>query len=126
MRWHSENHGHDARVMCHPSDSKAWKHIEKSHPSFAAEVRNVKLGLSIDGFAPYGALGKQYSSWPFIITPYNLPPSMCMKEPYMFLTALVPGPSNPKHKIDVFFQPVVAELEQLWEEGVVTYDISLK
>ena len=44
----------------------------------------------------------------------------------MFLTALVTGPSNPKHKIDVFLQPIVAELEQLWEEGVVTYDISLK
>ena len=38
----------------------------------------------------------------------------------------MPGPSNPKHKIDVFLQPIVAELEQLWEEGVVTYDISLK
>nr|KAJ0194986.1 hypothetical protein LSAT_V11C700374240 [Lactuca sativa] len=23
MRWHSENHGHDAGVMCHPSGSKA-------------------------------------------------------------------------------------------------------
>ncbi|XP_023773127.1 uncharacterized protein LOC111921775 [Lactuca sativa] len=126
MRWHSENHAHDVGVMCHPSDSEAWKHFDKSHPSFAAEVCNVRLGLSTDGFAPHGAYGKQYSHWPIILTPYNFPPSMCMKEPYMFLTALVPGPSNPKHKIDVFLQPVVAELEQLWEDGVVTYDISVK
>ena len=51
---------------------------------------------------------------------------MCMKEPYMFLSALEPGPSNPKHKIYVILQPVVAELGQLWEEGILTYDISIK
>ncbi|XP_023760082.1 uncharacterized protein LOC111908491 [Lactuca sativa] len=126
MQWHSEDHGHDAGVMCHPSDSGAWKHFDKIHPTFAAEIHNVRLGLSTNGFAPHREFGKKYSSWPIIITSYNLPLSMCMKEPYMFLTALVPGPSNPKHKIDVFLQPIVAELEQLLEEGVVTYDISLK
>nr|KAJ0189731.1 hypothetical protein LSAT_V11C800451330 [Lactuca sativa] len=62
MRWHSKNHGHDAGVMYHPSDSEAWKHIDKSHPSFAAGVHNVRLGLSTDGFAPHGSFRKQYSS----------------------------------------------------------------
>ena len=51
---------------------------------------------------------------------------MCMKEPYMFLTAIIPGPKNPKHRLDVFLQPVIEELIHLWEEGVITYDVSLR
>ncbi|PKU63664.1 hypothetical protein MA16_Dca016030 [Dendrobium catenatum] len=33
---------------------------------------------------------------------------------------------NPKAKIDVFFQPLIDDLKLLWEEGVLTYDISTK
>nr|GMC49021.1 uncharacterized protein LOC109191868 [Ipomoea batatas] len=76
MRWHNEDHGHDSGVMCHPSDSEAWKHFNAIHPSFASESRNVRLGLCTDGFQPFGQSGQQYSCWPIIITPYNLPPSM--------------------------------------------------
>ncbi|XP_073295278.1 uncharacterized protein [Primulina huaijiensis] len=125
MRWHHE-HVHGGDAMCHPSDSVAWKHLDEKYPSFAKESRNVRLGLSADGFQPFGQSGKQYSSWPIILTPYNLPPWMCMKDQYMFLTVLVPGPKNPKEKIDVFMQPLIAELKDLWSIGVETYDIVSK
>ncbi|XP_065857931.1 uncharacterized protein [Euphorbia lathyris] len=125
MRWHHD-HVCDEGAMCHPCDSEAWKHFNNTNQSFAAESRNVRLGLSTDGFQPFGQSGKQYSSWPIILTPYNLPPWMCMKDKYMFLTALVPGPNNPKHNIDVFFQPLIYELLNLWENGVDAYDVSLK
>ena len=44
----------------------------------------------------------------------------------MFLTVIVPGPNNPKHKLDVFLQPLIAELKQLWDVGVETCDVSRK
>ena len=47
---------------------------------------------------------------------------MCMKDEYMFLTVIVPGPRNPKEKLDVFLQPLIAELKDLWDVGVQTYD----
>ena len=125
MRWH-DDHDKEDGVMHHPSDSKAWFHFDQMHPSFSAESRNVRLGLCTDGFQPFGQSGKQYSCWPIIVTPYNLPPGMCMKEPHMFLSVIVPGPNNPKHKIDVFLQPLIAELKHLWEVGVETYDVSQK
>ena len=78
----------------------------------------MQLGLCTDGFNPFGSSGQQYSSWPVILTPYNLPPWMCMKKPYMFLTVIVPGPSNPKHNIDLYLQPLIQELNMLWEEGL--------
>ncbi|XP_016456739.2 uncharacterized protein LOC107780687 [Nicotiana tabacum] len=125
MRWHHEHIQEDG-VMRHPSDSEAWKHFNETHPFFVAEPRNVRLGLCTDGFQPFGQSGRKYSSWPVIVTPYNLPPWMCMKEAYMFLTVIVPGPTNPKQKIDVFLQPLIKELTLLWEEGVEAFDISKK
>lgn len=44
----------------------------------------------------------------------------------MFLTVIVPGPQNPKGMIDVFLQPLILDLKQLWETGVSTYDVLLK
>ncbi|KAM3249472.1 hypothetical protein P3L10_011242 [Capsicum annuum] len=123
MRWHHEHKKEDG-VMRHPLDSEAWKHFNESHPFFAAEPRNVRLGLCTDGFQPFSQSGRKYSSWPVIVPPYNLPPGMCMKEAYMFLTIIVPGPSNPKHKIDVYLQPLIKELTLLWETGVEAFDIS--
>ena len=42
---------------------------------------------------------------------------------YMFLTCLISGPHNPKNKIDVYLQPLIDELQTLWNEGVDTYDV---
>ncbi|XP_031111768.1 uncharacterized protein LOC116015735 [Ipomoea triloba] len=125
MRWHYENrreHG----IMCHPSDGEAWKHFDRKFPDFAADPRNVRLGLCSDGFSPFGFNVKPYSCWPVMVVPYNLPPSMCMTTPYTFLTCIIPGPKNPKANIDVYLQPLIDELQLLWEIGVLTYDASLK
>jgi len=93
---------------------------------FAADPRNVRLGLCSDGFTPHiQASAKPYSCWPVIVTPYNLPPEMCMTKPYMFLACVVPGPDNPKAGIDVFLQPLIDDLKRLWV-GKLTYDISAK
>ena len=48
-----------------------------------------------------------------VVTLYNLPPKMCMKDPYLFLTYITPGLDNPKAKIDVFLQPLIDELNKL-------------
>ncbi|XP_052117681.1 uncharacterized protein LOC110281750 [Arachis duranensis] len=124
IRWHFD---HEFKgVLEHPSDSKAWKYFDRKYPQFSQEPRNVRLGLCADGFTPFGQSGKQYSCWLIIVTPYNLPPSMCMKTPYMFLSMIIPGPRNPKIRIDVYLQPLIDELKLLWEDGVLTYDIHSK
>lgn len=66
------------------------------------------------------------SCWSIMITPYNLPPELCMTTPYLFLTVLLPGPHNPKSKIDVYLQPLIDDLKLLWNVGVSTYDVSRK
>ncbi|KAL0462260.1 UNVERIFIED_CONTAM: hypothetical protein Slati_0113600 [Sesamum latifolium] len=53
MSWHA-THETESGVMYHPSDAEAWKHFNETHPDFALEPRNVRLGLCADGFAPHG------------------------------------------------------------------------
>jgi len=60
-----------------------------------------------------------------VVTPYNLPPEMCMTTPFMFLYCIILGLKNSKNKVDVYFQPLVDELKELWDVGVETYDISM-
>ncbi|XP_059310954.1 uncharacterized protein LOC132062391 [Lycium ferocissimum] len=125
MRWHYKNR-RPPGVLCHPSDGEAWKHFDRTFPDFANEPRNIRLGLCADGFIPFSVSTAPYSCWPVFVTPYNLPPQMCMTSPYLFLTFIVPGPRNPKSLIDVYLQPLIHELHTLWHEGVITYDISTK
>ncbi|KAL0285163.1 UNVERIFIED_CONTAM: hypothetical protein Sangu_2791800 [Sesamum angustifolium] len=108
--------------MCHPSDAEALRHFDQAYPDFAGEPHNVRLALCTNGFAPHGQYGCTYSYWPVILTPYNFPPEMCMKPGYRFLTMVIPGPSNPKRHIDVYLEPLIEELLQLWHIGVLAHD----
>lgn len=124
MKWHKECRRDDG-LLSHPSDGEAWKSFDQTYPDFAADPRNVRLCLSSDGFTRFGGSTKTYSSWPVIVTPLNLPPSLCMTEPYMFLTLLIPGPKG-AGKTDVYLQPLIDELNVLWDSGVATWVASGK
>ena len=101
-------------VRCVIVDYLAWKHFNTMHPSFSVESRDVILDLCTDEFQPFGQSRSQYSSWLVIFTSYNLPPEMCMKEQYMFLTVIVPSPRIMKDKLDVSLQPLISKLQALW------------
>lgn len=51
---------------------------------------------------------------------------MSMKEEFFILSLLIPGPKSPGNNIDVFLQPLIEELNELWDVGVDTYDASTK
>ncbi|GJY64928.1 leucine-rich repeat protein [Tanacetum coccineum] len=87
-------------------------------------THNVRLGLSADGFNPFGNLSSSYIIWPVFVVPYNLPPWKCMKDPYMFMSMLILGPKTPTN-IDVYLQPLIDELNDLWG-GINAYDVHRK
>ena len=43
---------------------------------------------------------------------------LCMKRKYIMLSMLISGPKQPGNDIDVYLQPLIKELKELWEEGV--------
>jgi hypothetical protein len=91
---------------------------------FASDSRNVRLGLSSDGFNPFRTMSISHSTWPVLTVAYNLPPWLCMKPEFTMLSLLIPGPQSPGNNIDVYLQPLIEELKVLWEYGVETYDAS--
>ena len=112
MRWHCENK-RPPGVLCHPSDREAWKHFDSVYPDFSSEPRNIRLGLSTDGFTLFSVSTTPYSCWPVFLTPYNLQPELCMMSQYIFLTCIIPGPRNPKVFINVYLQLLIDELNLL-------------
>ncbi|KAG7543202.1 putative transposase Ptta/En/Spm plant [Arabidopsis thaliana x Arabidopsis arenosa] len=123
MRWHAEHQSKEGE-MNHPSDAAEWRYFQEQNPEFAEEPRNVYLGLCTDGFNPFG-ISRNHSLWPVILTPYNLPQGMCMNTEYLFLTILNSGPNHPRGSLDVFLQPLIEELKELWSTGVDAFDVSL-
>ncbi|GJX82224.1 hypothetical protein Tco_0331705 [Tanacetum coccineum] len=111
--------------MNHPCDGRAWKYFDMMKPEFSGDARNVRLGLAADGFNPFGMMSQTYSMWPVILTTYNTPPWMCMKETSLMLTMLIPGPKSPAKDIDVYLQPLIKELQELWK-GVWTKETLLQ
>ena len=122
MKWHKEKRVNEENIMRHPADSESWKEFDKIHESFAQDPRNVRLGLASDGFNPFGNMSNAYSIWPVFLVPYNLPPWKCMKDPFFIMSMLIPGPNAPGNDIDVYLQPLIKELKDLWEDGIETFD----
>lgn len=91
--------------MRHPANSKEWKDFDGNFSSFALDARNIQLGLASDGFNPFGNMSSSYSIWTVVLVIYNLPPWMCMKDPYMVMSMIILGPKAPGNDIDVYLQP---------------------
>jgi len=110
--------------MSHPADGEARKEFDICHANFSIEPHNVRLGLVSDGFSPFKTMSISYSTWSVMMVVYNFPPWLCMKPEYTMLSLLIPRPQSPRNDIDVYLQPLIEELKQLWEIGVETYDAS--
>ncbi|XP_062102062.1 uncharacterized protein LOC133810687 [Humulus lupulus] len=123
MRWHKEEHVDKKGVLRHPADAEVWKDFDRQYPDFAKESRNVRLGFATNGFNPFGDLSNSYSMWPVLLMPYNMPSWRCMKREFLMMSLLIPGRRAPGKDIDVYLQPLIDELKELWENGVRTFDI---
>ncbi|XP_004301411.1 PREDICTED: uncharacterized protein LOC101302366 [Fragaria vesca subsp. vesca] len=121
LTWHSTHHSQDG-MMRHPVDSIQWCTVDQKWPSFASEPRNLRFGLATDGFNPYKNLSSTHSIWPVILVIYNLSPNVCMSSENLMLSLLIPGPKQPGNDIDVYLEPLIDDLKELWTNGVEMYD----
>jgi len=86
--WHHVNKSMDGLVQ-HVADFKAWMHINNKWPNFAADLRNIKFGLSTYGFNPFLDKTCIWSTWPIMLLAYNLPSLMATKWFFMFFALLI-------------------------------------
>jgi hypothetical protein len=69
----------------------AWKDINEKWPEFANDVRNIRLGLALDGVNPFGNLSSCHSTWPVTLLNYNLPPWFMIKCYFIILALIIPS-----------------------------------
>ena len=118
MKWHAQGRTTNG-LMRHPVDSLSWKRFDSLNPTFALEHHNVRLGLACDGFNAFSNMSIAYSTCLVVLIPYNLPPWMCMKQSFFMLSLLILGPTAPGNDIDIYLQPLIDELQELREHGVL-------
>ncbi|KAA0067201.1 uncharacterized protein E6C27_scaffold418G00030 [Cucumis melo var. makuwa] len=106
-------------ALRHPANAEGWKHFDCEFSDFASNPWNMCLGLASDGFNPFGHMSISYSMWSVVLLPYNLPPWKCMKE---INSLLIPGPRSPGREIDVYLQPLIEKLKELWNFRMHSYD----
>jgi hypothetical protein len=111
--------------MSHSADGDAWQDFDKEYPEFARDASNIRLGLATDGFNPFSEQNTRYSMWPVFVVPYNLPPWACMEESNFIMALLIPSPKSPGKDFDVFLEPLVEDLIELWK-GVRAYDANTR
>jgi hypothetical protein len=109
MRWHKEGKrdSEDIDIMSHPADAEAWHALDHFDPEFIRDPRSVHLGLSMNGFQPYSSDSTAYSYWSVFMMTCNLAPNKCLKEWFIFLPLVIPGPKEPKKQMNIFLHPLM-------------------
>jgi Zn ribbon nucleic-acid-binding protein len=121
LRWHEQgrkelNYKKDGKFR-HPTDVVKWGNINTYFPWFN-DARSIQFSISTDGVNPFGNQSSTHSTWPVVLSLYNLPPWLCKKQKYMMLTILVAGTKQFGDRIDVYLRPLVDDLKILWKPGV--------
>jgi hypothetical protein len=120
LRWHDEGRKKlkkDGKFR-HPADAAQWGNINNHFPWFDKDVRSIRFAMSTDGVNPFGNQSSTHSTWPVVLSLYNLPSWLCKKQKYMMLTILVSRLKQPGDRIDVYSRPLFDDLKILWKPGV--------
>ena len=109
-------------MLWHPADSQQWNIIDSKFLDFGCDARNFRLGLSSNGMNPQGKMSNTHSTWPVVVTIYNLPLWLCMKHKFLILSLLISGPRQPENDVDVYLTPLIENLKVIWEESVEVFN----
>jgi hypothetical protein len=61
MTWHKSDRKQD-HMLRHPADGSQWRKIDRKYKDFAGRSRNIRFGLSTDGFNPFGEFSSGHST----------------------------------------------------------------
>jgi hypothetical protein len=125
MRWHADSHTNDS-ILRHPANREAWKSFDNLYLDFSSDNRNIQFGLASNRFNPFGNMSTSHNIWSVMLVPYNLLPWMCMKQTSFILSLIISSLSSLGMDIDVYLQPLIEELQELWNVRVCTFDVSTK
>jgi hypothetical protein len=127
MRYRAYEHKHVPGQINDVFDSCCYKNLkgkpvqvngkDLSH-TFFSDPRDIALGLSTDGFAPFRR--RKNTAWPLLLFNYNLPPEIRFHMKNTLCLGVIPGPKKPKD-FDSFLWPFAMEMLKL-ALGVPAFD----
>jgi hypothetical protein len=71
---------------------------------------------------PFGEMRNPHSTCSIIMYIFNLTPWLYHKQKYLLLTTLVSDPKQADNDIDVCLEPLMEDIQKLWEYGVTIWD----
>jgi hypothetical protein len=71
---------------------------------------------------PFSENRSVHSTWPVILTMYNLLTWLCHKRKYVMLSILIQCLKQADIDIDVFLEPLMEDMAKLWNKGVCMWD----
>ena len=78
----------------------------------------------MNGINPYSLQNTNCYVWLVVVINNNVPPWFFVKNEHFMLALIVPGRRKVKN-MDVYLQPLVDELKEIWD-GINVYDVSRK
>ena len=76
----------------------------------------------MDGVNPFSQPNTTYIVWHVVVINKNISPWFSVNNEHLMLALIVPGRRQVKN-MDVYLQPLIDELKELWE-GIQVYDVS--
>jgi hypothetical protein len=86
----------------------------------------MQFGLASDSFNLYDNMSTTYIIWTIMLKIYNFLPWMRIKSPNLMLSLIIPKLLDPKKNIDIYLQPLVDNLKNLWNKDIRVYNASKK
>ncbi|MBA0781935.1 hypothetical protein Gotri_002816 [Gossypium trilobum] len=120
MTWHNHFRVKD-ELLRHPVDAEAWKDFDERFLDFTFDPHNVHLGFASDDFNSFRTMSTIHSTSPVVLIPYNMDPWTCMKVSSLMLSMIILGEKGHGNDFDIYLQPLINELEQIWN-GINVFD----
>lgn len=100
-------------VLSDITDGNVWKEFQSSDGKlYFDNPNNYGLMLNCDWFQPFKHF--KYSVGVIYFVLLNLPRAIRFKRENVILAAVIPGPSEPSLTINSYLDPIVSDLNKLW------------
>ena len=100
-------------------DSPEWSSLYSESGVFSGDKRGLSFAFCADGLNPYAHHCTQYSMWPLVLSPLNLPRSIRSSFANLFLVGIIPGNgSKEPENIDPYLEVLIDELLSLTESNI--------
>ena len=97
------------------------KHIEDTWPEkFMDEVQNLQLNITMDRINPYSLQNTNYYVFPIVLINNNKSPWLSMNNENLTFALIVSSRRQVKN-MDIYLQPLVNQLKELWERINIYY-----